>query len=98
MRRVIDGRVRNTERMETICGRWGNPNSCTSSFTYLLFDSSDNTYYAHTGYHWSGVGSDGLIAVADPLKFIERQEFKLTEAEADRIATLIVDPGSRLES
>lgn len=88
MRKLINNKIRNTDRMIKVVSREGNPNDCYSIYSRIMLDNRDGTYYLWTGHFWSGLGSDNLTVLEDILLFISESGWSLDEREADYIEKL----------
>jgi len=88
MRKLINGKVRNTGKMTTVCSRSGNRNDCYSMFSVVLKDERDNTYYHFSGHNWSGVGNDTLAALDNPKEHIEQSGYELTEDQSKVVESM----------
>jgi hypothetical protein len=88
MRKVVNRRVRDTAELECVCGRDGEPSRCYSTYSYLLHDPRDQTWYVWRGNHWAGLGPDSLEGVEDPLELCEEEGYELSAEQTARLEAL----------
>jgi len=89
MKRLINKKIRDTNKMSLICARSGNRNDCYSTFCSVLQDERDNTFYAFYGNNWSGLGPDTLEPISDVISFIEENFTSLGDDEVKRVEKLL---------
>ena len=89
MKKLINGKIRNTDKLEQIACREGNPNDCYSGYSRLLHDPRDDTYYLWSGSFWAGLGPDQLREVADPIEYLEGERWTLSNVEAQAIQGIL---------
>jgi hypothetical protein len=89
MRKLINKKVRNTDNMACVARREGDSNDCYSTYSRLMKDSRDNTYYLWSGHFWAGLGDDSLTLVEDVIDFLERSGWSLSGEEAEEVEELL---------
>lgn len=91
MRKLLSGKVRDTSKMEEICGRSGDSNDCYGTYSHLMRDQRDGKFFHWAGHHWAGLGEDTLELVVDAAAFIEEEEYTLDADEAARVESLLTE-------
>jgi len=90
MRKLIDGKVRDTKKMECVVAREGNSNDCYGVYNRIMLDKRDNTHYLWFGHWSSGLGPDEITPIEDVPAFVSGHEWELDEEdEAEYVEELL---------
>jgi hypothetical protein len=63
MRRLINGKIRNTDKMKLVVSKEGNPSDCYSMYNRIMLDERDGTHYLWQGHFWGGISPDSLSII-----------------------------------
>ena len=60
MKKLIEGLVRDTSKLQILFSRTGNPDDCYSTYNHICIDNIDKSLFLWHGNYWSGLGPDSL--------------------------------------
>lgn len=95
MKKLINGKVRDTDKMSCIISREGDSNDCYSTYSRIMLDERDNTHYLWSGHFWGGLGPDEITPIDDVPRLVSGVDndfgiaWDLDENEAEYIEGLL---------